>query len=320
MFDPSAALKAARSGDTITVPPGEYGAVTLSKAKGLTLKGEGATLASLTLSACEGVTVEGVNVRLQPNEATVSSTSAVRVVKSRAITLKGLTVRCGLAIVGLPQDASPNVPRAPYGDSIIGLPIGRGLTLDGCDDVTVEGCDFGASHKGIVLNNSRGLRLIRNNVHDTRTGQISGAGVSDVLIEGNRLSASRPWSYGAKGDHGDFIHLWTDPKYQPGPSEGVTIRGNLLDQADGAPIMGIYLDDNGNNLGFVGARVMNNLIIGGHDQGIRLERTRGVVSGNCSTTSGLRLADLCDVELIGNAMVDVYGTLKAQTERRGASA
>lgn len=312
MFDLSAALKAAKPGDAITVPPGDYGSITISKAKGLTLKGEGATLAGLTLSACENITVDGLRVRLQPTEATVSSTSAVRVVKSRAITLKGLDVRCGLAIAGLPQDASPNISRAPYGDAIVGLPIGRGLTLDGCDDVTVKGCDFGASHKGIVLNNSRTLRLIRNSVHDTRTGQISGAAVSDVLIEANRLSASRPWSYGAKGDHGDFIHLWTDPKYQAGPSESITIRANLLDQADGAPIMGIYLDDNGHGLGFVGARVMNNLIIGGHPQGIRLERTRGVVSGNCSTTSSLKLADGCEVQLIGNAMADVYGTLRAQ--------
>lgn len=183
----------------------------------------------------------------------------------------------------------------------------------------MEGCDLGESHKGIVLNNSSALRLLRNDIHDTRTGQISGAGVSDVVIEANRLYNSRPWNFGGRGDHGDFIHLWTEPKYQSEPSTEIVIRDNLIDQADGFPILGIYLDDNGNGLGFKNVDISQNVILNGNGQGVRLERTQGAVMNNWAVqTSGgpgdapsIRLWDGCDVTMAGNVMADIYGAIKA---------
>lgn len=330
VFDIRKELDAAKPGATVFVPSGSYGSVALSR-KAL---GEAVTIAaqdpanpprlsSLTISNAQDLIVRGLSVQLVPDAKTVASTSVARVVASQGVRLQGLTLRGGRAIAGIAQDADPNVPRSGFGDSIIGLPIGRGLTLDRSTEIVVQGCDIGESHKGIVLNNLSGVKIVGNNVHDVRTGTISGAGCSEIDVIENHLKNSRPWNYGGKGDHGDFIHFWTTTA-KPS-SSGIRILRNLIDQGEGAPIMGILMEDNGHG-GFLAGEIVDNLILTGNGQGIAATQFNGRITGNrMMQTEGtakqgpsilLRAGVGPDkTKLWGEAIVegnkvhDVYGTL-----------
>ena len=317
MFDLAAALKAAKSGDTITIPPGDYGDVLIRRVSGLTLKAAGARFRTLVLSEVTGLALLGVAIAFTPDAKSVSSTSALRITLSQGVVIDGGLLTGGLAIAGLPQDTPVSVSRSAAGDAIIGLPIGRGVTIENSTDVTLRGVDVSRFHKAVVLSNVSGLRILRNELHDVRTSPIVGGNVSHALIEDNHLHTARPWNYGGKGDHGDFIHLWTVAGKQTGPSDDIVIRSNLIDQGQGDPILGIYLDDKGNGLGFTGVVIEDNTILNGNAQGIALERVQGTVRRNVlAQTSGtpkqgpsLLLREACDVVVEANDMPDTYGTV-----------
>ncbi|MDQ2878624.1 MAG: right-handed parallel beta-helix repeat-containing protein, partial [Pseudomonadota bacterium] len=93
---------------------------------------------------------------------------------------------------------------------------------------------------------------------------------------------SSPWNFGGTGDHGDRIHIWSDDQVVT----GVVIKNNLLEQGKGAPMLGIYLDDNTNALGFRDVVISHNTVIDGTGQGLRLENTSGTVFDNTLTWSG----------------------------------
>lgn len=343
VFDIRKELDAAKPGATVFVPSGSYGAVTLSrKARGeaVTVAAQNPAnpprLSSLTISTAQDLIVRGLSVQLVPDAKTVASTSVARVVSSQGIQLQRLTLRGGRAVAGLPQDTDPNVPRSGFGDSVIGLPIGRGLTLDRCSEIVVQGCDIGESHKGIVLNNLSAVKIVGNDVHDVRTGTISGAGCSEMDVVENHLKNSRPWNYGGKGDHGDFIHFWTT-KARPA-SSGIRILRNLIDQGEGAPIMGILMEDNGHG-GFLASEIVDNLILTGNGQGIAATQFNGRITGNRMMQTegtakqgpsillrpgvGIDKTKLWGEALIeGNKVHDVYGTLakKSAGGRFGANA
>ena len=62
-----------------------------------------------------------------------------------------------------------------------------------------------------------------------------------LVIDGNHLSDSHPYMWG-KVDHADFIHIWTS-KDQDGPTTGVQVTNNTIEQGDGTAILGINLED-----------------------------------------------------------------------------
>jgi Right handed beta helix region len=318
MFDLASELKAAKSGATITIPAGDYGDVIIRRVAGLSLKAEAdATFRSLVLSECSELALTGLDIAFTPDEKSVSNTSALRLSLCQDVTVEGGRIIGGPAIAGLPQDASVDVPRAAVGDAIIGLPIGRGISIENSNDVAVRGIDVGGFHKGLVLSHVAGLKVQRMAIHDVRTSTIVGGNVSRALIEDSHLHSARPWNFGGKGDHGDFIHLWTVAGKQDGPSEDIVIRSNLIDQGQGDAILGIYFDDKGNGLGFAKVLVEGNTILNGNAQGIAMERVAGAVLGNTFVqTSGtakqgpsILFREACAVEVDGNSLPDTYGTI-----------
>jgi hypothetical protein len=320
MFDLASALKAAKSGDTLVIPAGDYGDRTIRRISGLTLDAASARFRTLVLSECTDVELRGVVIDFTPDEASVSSTSALRVSSSKGVTISGGKISGGLAVAGVSQDVLPTDPRP--GDAILGLPIGRGLTIENSAEVRVRGLEISNFHKGVVLSNVAGLAIVGNDVHDVRTSTIVGGNVSTALIAENRLTKARPWKFGGSGDHGDFIHLWTVPAKQTGPSTDIVIRDNLIDQGEGDAILGIYFDDNRNGLGFAGVVIEANVILNGNAQGVALEQVHGVVRDNVMLqTSGtpkqgpsLLLRTGCDVVVVGNEMPDTYGTVAKAAE------
>ncbi len=283
-FDLVRAVSTAKPGDTIRVPSGAYGDIALGKlvfAIPVTIAAENPNdppnFRSLTVGNCEGLTLDGLTIRLTPDARTISATAALRIVSSKRILVRACVLASGMAVVGIARTAAATEPRP--GDSIVGMPIGRGVTLYDCVGVAFDACDVSNAHKGIVVDKCSDVSIIRTDVHHCRTSAISGGGNKRVRIDGSYLHTSTPWRYGEdpKSDHGDFIHFWTVA--EKGAADGVVITGNLIDQADGAPIMSIFLEDR-LGLGFPGMEIRDNAIINGDAQGIAPTNASGIISGN----------------------------------------
>jgi hypothetical protein len=145
------------------------------------------------------------------------------------------------------------------------------------------------------------------------------------LIERNYLHDSNPVRLGGTGDHADFIHFWTQPTTTTAPTSNLVIRGNLMDQNNGAAIMGVYLDDNRNGIGFQEVTIEANVIITGNGQGIRLENAQGRVVDNVLLQKGdassdprnaptAVLRDASVISFAGNRLADPNGLLAAAGE------
>ncbi len=224
------------------------------------------------------VTLDGSTVKFTPTLTSTSNSQAIRVVQSDHVIIQNAKVTGGLAINGVPQDATV----LDKTGNVLGLPVGKGVNFENSQDSGIYDSDISLFHKGVTFSDSENITISGNDIHDLRTSPITGSVLSGISITGNHTWNSTPWAYGGAGDHGDRIHLWTDHR----PSENIVIRDNLLEQGSGAPMLGIYLDDKGLGLGFVDADISNNTIIDGHGEGILLENTSGTVTGNELIWSG----------------------------------
>ena len=274
------ALTTVLDGDTIKLAAGNYGDLAISAknyATDITIAsadaGHPAVLNSLTLTSSSGIDFSGITVDLNSTASTITSSSVVKISNSNHITFDGGVVKAEMAVSGVPQDAMA----LDATQNVIGLPTARGFTIQNSSDVVVENTEITQVFRGLHMAASNHISIIGNTIHDVRTSSISGGDVSHLLIDGNNLSNSHPWNLGA-ADHDDFIHLWTMPNMAP--DTDIQIINNTLDQADGSPIIGIYLDDNTNLVGFTGVKIANNLILDGMNQGMRLENVSGAVTGN----------------------------------------
>jgi hypothetical protein len=294
------AILAAR--DTFVVPPGDYGDFRIRRRADLELVcAEGAKFRSLTIAECRDL--------------------ALRVVDSHAVHLLRPSLRGGPAIWGLPEDTDPSVSRSAYGDNIIGWPTGRGVTIEANSTrVTLEAATIREFFRGVVVGGED--HAIRGcDIGELRGSTLSGSG-QRLVIDANRFHRSRPWKFGGKGDHGDYIHLFTNGFTVP--MTGVRITRNVMQQLDGGALLGIYLDDNTNNIGYVDTLVEGNILHNGSAQAIRLENVDGRVIGNVAIpTPGIQLKQApsivkrnCPASLVieDNVMGDAYGTFAAHPQ------
>jgi hypothetical protein len=308
-----AAIAAAPWGGVIRIPAGTYGVRTIKRSGLHFLVDPGAIFSKLTFYGCSDVEWVGGRVELVATDTTKSYTPAVLVDSCQRVTLRGLQGRGSLATY-----TSADL------DSIAGSPTGTGINVRRSSYVTIERCGLATFDKGVVLSGAVAPTVRGNDIGPTRTGMISGSAVTGpVLIESNHLHDSNPVALGGTGDHADFIHLWTNPATLAAPTVGVTIRDNLLDQGSGAAIMGIYLDDNRNGLGFRDVVIEANVILTGNNQGIRLEKTQGEISyvimlqasgDDPRNAPGIILADDSAVSVTGSRFADPNGKWAAAGE------
>lgn len=267
-FDLPAALKVAKSGDVITLPPGDYGDVRLSaKFDGVvTLKGKGATFRSLFLDGCVGLTLDGASFDWTPTATALDHENAVTVRGGTGVVLSELLLRGRPAIAG--DDA--------------GWPIGRGIYVEGASNVTVQRCDVSGFHRGLVGFKAPKLSILLNDIHHNRATTIVVTTAPGLIVRGNHLHSSKPKNYGGSGDHGDFVAVLGvagDPVWQ-----GLIVADNLLDQGDGDPIMGVMIGQGG---GFEDIQITNNVVLGGHTQALLLGKVlSGEVRGNVARRIG----------------------------------
>ena len=275
----SSALKAAAAGDTIVLSDGDYGDLRLARmdfGAGITI--EGGTFHSIALTGVKGVTFEGTTVEAIPDASTTNLFQAVRIWGSSGITFNNSTFTGGPAVNGVPASATS----LDATGNVLGLPVGKAIYIENSREIAITNSNISAFAKGIVLATSSDIEISGNDIHDLRTTPISGSVISGLTITGNHTWNSTPWNFGGAGDHGDRIHIWTDKT----AISGLVISDNLLEQGSGAPMLGIYLDDNGKGLGFVDAVVSNNTLIDGQGQGVLLENVSGTVAGNTLIWSG----------------------------------
>lgn len=278
-----AALNAARGGETIILADGNYGNATFSRLnfeQPVTIKG--GTFSSIAFSQSSGITLDDTTVNFTPSLTSTKNSQAIRVWASRDITITDAQITGGPSINGVPIDATV----LDSTGNVLGLPVGQGINISSSQRITVSSSDIALFHKGVVMAASSNIVIADNTIHDLRTTPISGSVTSNLTITGNHTYNSTPWRYGGDGDHGDRIHIWTGDT----PIRGLVIANNKLEQGTGAPMMGIYLDDNGKGLGFIDAVISGNRLTDGHGQGVLLENVTGMVANNILTWSGFGTA------------------------------
>ena len=277
------ALSVATAGSTIALAAGNYGDVTISNlnfAQNVVITSLDpshlAEFGSLRVMSTHGITLDHVAVKFVPTATTVHFSSAVIVSDSSSFSMTNSVLHGGPAVNGVPftatvLDATGNV---------LGLPAARAITITRSTGITIDHNDISTFHKGIVLSSVDGISIASNEIHNLRTTPISGAVVSNATVTANHLHDSTPWNFGGAGDHGDYIHFWTLAGAQTGPSDNIVITDNFLDQGTHDPMLGIYLDDNQQSIGFTHVVISNNVISNSNAQAIRLEDVTGRVSNN----------------------------------------
>jgi len=307
----ASALSKAVGGDTIRLAAADYGDLSIrAKAYDAPLTivsadaGHPAVFNTVAISSSDGITFKDVNVDFEPTLTTVTFSSVVKISNSSDIKFLGGVVNSGPAITGVPITADELIA----GGNVLGLPTARGFTIQDSSAVTVEGVEIHSAFRGIALAHTTDVVLRNNDIHDLRTSHIVGGDNDRLTIEGNHLSDSHPWNSGS-GDHADFIHLWTDLD-EGGVNTGIRIINNVIEQGDGHPILGIYLDDNGANIGFSNATIKGNLVLNGNGQGMRLENVFNSIvsdntllqtSGTFKNAPGIKLAGGShDLQVTGN--------------------
>jgi parallel beta-helix repeat protein len=275
----NAALKISTGGETIVLTAGNYGNLSLSKLKfdqQVTIKG--GTFSSVALVGVKGITLDHTTVNFSPTATSTSDSQAIRVSGATDIAITNAHITGGKSINGVASDAT----LLDATGNVLGLPVGKGIYIGFSSGVTVSGSDLSLFHKGIVMAGSSDIVISNNQIHDLRTTPISGSVTANLTITGNHTYNSNPWNYGGDGDHGDRIHIWTDKT----AISGLSITNNNLEQGAGAPMLGIYLDDNNKGLGFVKSVISGNRLTDGQGQGVLLENVSGTVSNNTLVWSG----------------------------------
>lgn len=267
------ALSSAHGGDTILLAAGSYGdfsVADLSFSSQVTIQSADAShpaqFRSISVSGSQNLAFENLNVHFTPNATTYAWDAALFVTGSSHIDFIHNEIVGGLSVNGV----LPTATKLDSTQDVIGLPAGRAATVAHSSEIQFIDNEINTFDRGLVLQDATGLTITGNDIHNLRRTPIDGGDVSQTVISGNYLHDLHPWNWGY-GDHADFIHIWTVPSLQSGASAGLIIKDNYLAQGSGTAVLGIYLDDNSNGLGFSGAQITGNVIYNGNGQGMRLE-------------------------------------------------
>ncbi len=295
-----AALSASSGGDTINLKPGHYGDVWLHDMKfssDVIIKSEDpsdpAVFQSAKIQFVENVVFDSVFIDFVPNDETLDHSSAVLISDSKSVTIRNSEIEGGVSVAGIDPDA----PAGSQGYSgILGQPIGRGITAIRSEDVTLENNDISMFFKGMVVAHMDGMNILDNDIHDLRGSPLVGGDVDNVTIEGNHFRESYPWKLGGDGDHADMIHFWVGAG-QTTPNENIIIRNNFMEQGDGVPIFGVFLESGTGS--YKNVVIDGNVLHNGESQGFVIAATDGLtITNNTMLQSSGGINDAPKIALI----------------------
>ncbi len=146
----------------------------------------------------------------------------------------------------------------------------RGLLIDRSSNIVVHGNDFSGLMRGAIFSESTDITITGNTLHDLRSEGFNFAGAKNVEIAGNDLRDFYP----VAGDHADFIQFWT--RGTTTVSENIHIHDNVMIQAKtGLSVQGIFMD-NDDRVPYRNVVIEDNLIQSGAPRGILVEQAIGV--------------------------------------------
>ncbi|MBG6178782.1 hypothetical protein IWQ55_006647 [Labrenzia sp. EL_208] len=266
------AISNASGGEEIVMTEGNYGSLSLKNlvfSSEVTLRAEVGTkvvINELFVTNSANITFDSVSFEYVPDHNAYVSEKPFQILNSSGITIENSIFATELA--------SSDDPIAD------GFGTGIGLAVMGSDDVTVHNNEFFNWYRGAYFNESNGLTVTNNDVHDIRSDGFNFAGVSDVLIEGNyihdfAISEESP-------DHADFIQFWTTGTKTP--TTNIVIRENVLATEEGDPAQGLFMRneevDNGRageEMFYQNIVIEDNLISAEQPHGIYVGQAHGVV-------------------------------------------
>ena len=262
-------LAAAKPGDTLKLPDGDYGDLALAKPINL-IGGKGALFNSVWFKAgSSGSTLLGVSVLRKAQVADNAATNAISIVGIAAAPLHDIILTNVTMQMGLAPDGANGASAHP------GQMIGRGITIQNANDIVLTGCDISSAIHGVVVGASKGVTITKSKVHNVRATPIDASGADFLTISYNQIGESHP--YGT--DHADMIHVFTYTG-QPTPTAHLTIIGNTFDQGSGAAVLGINTEDQ-YGAGFTDINISSNTLRLNNNQGLILSGVRsGVVHAN----------------------------------------
>lgn len=264
-----AALDDAAPGDLIVLAPGAYDTLRITRdglpARPITLRAadmeDRPVFPGLFLTGVRHIALDGLIFEMQPRSDTKPRNVHIR--EAEDITLSRLLL----------QGA-----RRPDTDGIA-RPWGFGLVIDDSSDIALFDSELRGFSRGLVTRTVDRLTVARNTVHGMRVDGMNFAQVTDVLIEDNVIR-DFDRARGA-GDHPDMIQFWT--RGTDRPSQGVTIRRNILNSGTGDFTQSIFMrnelvDTNqaGEEMFYRDIVIEENVIINAHTHGITVGATIGL--------------------------------------------
>jgi hypothetical protein len=266
----AAAIKVAKSGDTIALTAGTYTPLTLS---------------NLNFSA--GITITSVD----PNQAAVmTGISATNCTGLNFTHLTFSTASTPLGPWGAPETFSfiftKNNNLGLSNLSVEGVPNSTlsqatsGIKVVSSRSVTIHNNTFNWLHYGIEQVNNNGVSIYKNSFSYLYDDAVRGGGSNNVNISYN--NATNMHMDRTDLDHPDFIQVWTTTA----KTSNIKIIGNVYTRGtEGNPIQGVFIQDAIGGLTMSNVTVSNNTIIGGMYNGISINGVGPVaqnvtVSGN----------------------------------------
>lgn len=272
------AYSAAQPGDVLRLEGGEYGTLVL---KG----GGGASGAPVTIASADpndparlaGFTLKGVAHVVLSDLLFDYSFAAGQEGWFRPFQLldvENVTIRSSLF--------DGDVARG-LGPAADGFPTGFGLGITGAEGVDLRNNEIRGFFRGVVVADSRDVKLVGNDIHSLRMDGLNFAQVERVVIEENRIH-DFDRSPNSK-DHADMIQFWTNGT--DAPSRDITIRNNILNSGAGLYTQSIFMRNDQVDRGLAGdemyyrnVKIEGNVISNAHLHGITVGETDGLTIAN----------------------------------------
>jgi len=270
-------------GDRVLLAPGTYDVLLMERDfGGVTLKSANpanpARFPALKIYGGRGITIEDVvlDYTYAPGDNKIR-TGVSEIKWGRDITLRRVLFDGDVAV--------------GTGNTGEGFGASFGLTLREAENVLIEDSEFYQWYRGIVVSHSRGFTLRGTEFHGMRSDGADFAAVENVLIENNHFHDFQ--RHADSKDHPDMIQFWTNSTNTP--SRNITIRGNVLNAANGAWTQSIFMRNEmvdskgaGPEMFYRDISITDNVIINGHLHGITVGETDGLHIANNTLLRNMR--------------------------------
>ena len=277
----SKALSDVRSGDTIQLEGGNYGALDLNSQRQSNLRADKtititsadpddpAIFDGLTVRNASNLALEGLKFDFKTDASTSVSAIPFRVDQSSDIAIRDSSFT-GDDYKG--SDAS-----------LAGYGAGFGLRIIRSENVTLEGSDFSGFRVATSFSSSQGLTVRNNDYTDISGDALKFASIQGALIEGNRVGDFRT----NPGDtfHRDMIQFLTSGTDTP--SSDIVIRDNVLHSGAGPFTQSIFMGNEmvafgraGREMFYRDILIEDNVIYNAQAHGITIGSTDGLTIRN----------------------------------------